>query len=71
MLLFYFLVEELQVVCLDMLEAGVEAVNNTAVFMLLHLSCNEEIQRRLQKEIDEVVGSNRTPSLSDRTRYLF
>jgi cytochrome P450 len=59
------------VVCLDMLEAGVETVNNTAVFMLLYLVREEQIQRRLQMEIDEVVGKSRAPCLSDRSRYYF
>lgn len=54
-----------------MLEAGVETVNNTAVFMFLYLVRNEAIQKRLQNEIDEVIGPDRTPSLSDRTRFLF
>ncbi|KAL0822559.1 hypothetical protein ABMA28_004601 [Loxostege sticticalis] len=66
-----FYEEDLQVVCLDMLEAGVETVNNTAVFMLLYLVRNEAIQRRLQDEIDEVVGENRAPVLSDRKRMLY
>ncbi|XP_028170234.1 farnesoate epoxidase-like [Ostrinia furnacalis] len=66
-----FCEEDLQVVCLDMLEAGVETVNNTAVFMLLYLIHNDAIQIRLQNEIDEVVGKNRAPALSDRKRMVY
>ncbi|CAG9793846.1 unnamed protein product [Diatraea saccharalis] len=62
--------EELQVVCLDMFEAGVETVKNTMVFMLLYLVREQEVLRRLQIEIDEVVGKDRTPTLSDRSKQF-
>ncbi|RVE41678.1 hypothetical protein evm_013666 [Chilo suppressalis] len=66
-----FTEEDLQVVCLDMLEAGVETVNNTAVYMLLHLVRERNVQMRLQMEIDEVIGKERTPSLSDKSRMVY
>lgn len=59
--------EELQVICLDLLEAGVETVSNTAVFMLLHVVRDQKIQKRLQQEIDMEIGS-RQPTLTDRNR---
>lgn len=64
-------IEELQVVCLDLLEAGMETVSNTAVFMLLYISRDEFIQKKIHEEIDEIVGTNRSPSLSDKTRMLY
>ncbi|KAJ2944347.1 hypothetical protein O0L34_g18349 [Tuta absoluta] len=63
--------EELEVVCMDLLQAGVETVSNTAVFMLLHLVRNHQVQLRLQQEIDEVIGHDRPPQLSDRTRMVY
>ncbi|XP_060802447.1 farnesoate epoxidase isoform X2 [Amyelois transitella] len=65
-----FTEEELHVVCLDMLEAGMETVANTAVFMLLYLVRDEGVQRRVQKEIDDVIGK-RQPSLGDRSRMAY
>ncbi|XP_045450914.1 farnesoate epoxidase-like [Melitaea cinxia] len=62
--------EELQVICLDLLEAGVETVSNTAVFMLLHVVRDQKIQKRLQQEIDMEIGS-RQPSLTDRNRMVY
>lgn len=59
--------EELQVICLDLLEAGVETVSNTAVFMLLHVVRDQKIQKRLQQEIDMEIGF-RQPTLTDRNR---
>ncbi|XP_038223594.1 farnesoate epoxidase-like [Zerene cesonia] len=63
--------EELQVICRDLLEAGVETVSNTAVFMLLHLVRNQDIQKRLQAEIDTEIESSRFPALSDRSRMVY
>ncbi|KAL4707737.1 hypothetical protein ACJJTC_014918 [Scirpophaga incertulas] len=66
-----FTEEDLRVVCLDMLEAGVETASNTAVFMILYLVREQQIQRKLQMEIDDVVGRHRSPSLSDRSRMVY
>ncbi|KAF9419040.1 hypothetical protein HW555_004367 [Spodoptera exigua] len=63
--------EELQVVCLDLLEAGMETVSNTAVFMLLHIVCNYDVQRKLHHEIDDIIGPLRPPALSDRTSMVY
>ncbi|CAF4908442.1 unnamed protein product [Pieris macdunnoughi] len=62
--------EELQVICRDLLEAGVETVNNTAVFMLLHIVLNKDIQTQLQAEIDSEI-ENRPPTLKDRSRMIY
>lgn len=37
---------------------------------LLYLSENSDIQKKLQSEIDEVIGL-RLPSVSDRVKYVF
>ncbi|CAH2244365.1 farnesoate epoxidase-like [Pararge aegeria] len=66
-----FSTEELLVICLDLLEAGVETVSNTTVFMLLHIVRNQEVQRKLQYEIDTQVGSSRRPTLSDRSKMVY
>ncbi|XP_059054095.1 farnesoate epoxidase-like [Achroia grisella] len=63
--------EELQIVCLDMLEAGMETVTNTAIFMLLHIVRNDEVQKLLQAEIDNVIGLSRSPSLDDRPNMVY
>ncbi|XP_023936785.2 farnesoate epoxidase [Bicyclus anynana] len=66
-----FSTEELLVICLDLLEAGVETVSNTAVFMLLHVVRNPEVQKKLQYEIDVEVGYSRRPTLSDRSKMVY
>ncbi|CAH0729734.1 unnamed protein product, partial [Brenthis ino] len=66
-----FSYEELQVICLDLLEAGIETVSNTAVFMLLYIVRNQEIQKKLQREIDTEIGHSRQPTLNDRSRMIY
>ncbi|XP_072947790.1 farnesoate epoxidase-like isoform X2 [Epargyreus clarus] len=66
-----FTEEELQVICLDFLEAGVETVSNTAGFMLLYLVRDQELQHRLRMEIDAEIGHSRLPALSDRSRMVY
>ncbi|KPJ07145.1 putative cytochrome P450 305a1 [Papilio machaon] len=63
--------EELQVVCLDLLEAGVETVSNTAVFLLLYVVREQRVQDRLQMEIDKEIGHSRLPALSDRSKLIY
>ncbi|XP_048487627.1 farnesoate epoxidase [Plutella xylostella] len=61
---------ELQVVCLDLLQAGMETVSNTAVFLALHCMRDEDVQMRLHREIDDVIGE-RVPQLADRGRMVY
>lgn len=60
--------EDLDVVCLDMLQAGMETVGNTVAFMFLYMVRQESIQNKVIAEIDDVIGK-RTPTLEDRRRY--
>lgn len=59
--------EDLDVICMDMLQAGMETVGNTVAFMFLYLVRQENVQNRVIAEIDEVIGK-RTPALEDRRR---
>lgn len=60
--------EDLDVVCLDMLQAGMETVGNTIAFMFLYMVRQENVQNKVIAEIDAVIGK-RTPTLEDRRRY--
>ncbi|CAK1556238.1 unnamed protein product [Leptosia nina] len=66
-----FTEEELQVICRDLLEAGVETVSNTAAFMLLHIVRNPDVQKQLQDEIDSAIELSRYPTLGDRSRMIY
>lgn len=62
--------EQLLAVCLDMFIAGSETTTKTLGFAFLHLVRQRETQRKLQKEIDEVIGRERLPTLEDRVKLV-
>lgn len=57
-------------ICLDLLEAGMETVGNTLDFFILYLVLNESIQRRVHNEIDHFIGNTRAPVLDDRNQSV-
>lgn len=62
--------EQLLAVCLDMFIAGSETTTKTLGFAFLHLVRQRETQRKLQMEIDEVIGRERLPTLEDRVKLV-
>ncbi|XP_031430211.1 cytochrome P450 2J4-like [Clupea harengus] len=61
-----FNVENLCFCTLDLFVAGTETTSTTLNWGLLYMIKYPEIQRKVQEEIDRVVGSSRPPSLTDR-----
>ncbi|XP_031430222.1 cytochrome P450 2J2-like isoform X2 [Clupea harengus] len=61
-----FNVENLSFCTLDLFLAGTETTYTTLYWGLLYMIKYPEIQRKVQEEIDRVVGSSRPPSLTDR-----
>ncbi|XP_008290892.1 cytochrome P450 17A2 [Stegastes partitus] len=51
--------------------AGVETTSTTLLWILAYLLHHPEVQERVQKELDEQVGSERAVSVSDRGRLLY
>ncbi|XP_040169523.1 probable cytochrome P450 303a1 isoform X2 [Anopheles arabiensis] len=58
--------EQLLAVCLDMFIAGSETTTKTLDFSFLYIVRNPKVMRRIQEEIDDVIGRNRLPTLEDR-----
>jgi hypothetical protein len=56
-------------ILLDLFSAGAESVANSLDYSLLYLMLNPHIQKKVQEELDAVVGRSRRPSLDDRPRY--
>jgi cytochrome P450 len=54
---------------LDLFSAGAESVANSLDYSILYLILNPHIQKKVQEELDAVVGRSRRPSLEDRSRY--
>lgn len=42
----------------------------TITFLLQQICHDPEIQRKIQEEIDDVVGQGRTPTLDDRVKLV-
>ncbi|XP_063056522.1 cytochrome P450 2J4-like [Engraulis encrasicolus] len=61
-----FNVENLCFCTLDLFTAGTETTSATLYWALLYMIKYPEIQRKVQEEIDRVVGSSRQPSVADQ-----
>jgi len=61
--------EQFIVVTMDLFLAGSETTSNTIEFAMLYLIQHPEVQRKVQAEIDAVVGRNRLPCISDKPLY--
>ena len=58
--------EQLWVTAMDLFAAGSETTATTLAWAILYMILNPEAQEKVQKEIDQVVGRDREPSLDDR-----
>lgn len=56
----------LRTVLLDLFVAGTETTSTTLRWILVYLLQNPEVQKKVQAEIDRVVGQSCMPSLKDR-----
>uniref|UniRef100_A0A665TRI5 Cytochrome P450 2J2-like n=1 Tax=Echeneis naucrates TaxID=173247 RepID=A0A665TRI5_ECHNA len=61
-----FNIETLLICTLDLIEAGTETAATTLRWGLLFMMHYPEIQKRVQTEIDRVVGQSRQPTIADR-----
>merc|ERR1711992_366914 len=61
-----FGIENLRNTLFDLFLAGSETTSTTLTWAALYMVRYPEIQEKIQKELDLVVGLNRTPSNSDR-----
>ncbi|CAG2109497.1 unnamed protein product [Medioppia subpectinata] len=61
----YFSEEQLIQVMNDIFSAGLENVTSTIEWAVLFLMLNPKVQKQIQSEVDEVVGSKRMPQLDD------
>ncbi|XP_072050365.1 cytochrome P450 2U1-like [Amphiura filiformis] len=55
----------------DIFGAGTDTTSATLSWGILFMMAYPEIQRRVQKELDSVVGRNRLPRLADKTELPF
>jgi methyl farnesoate epoxidase/farnesoate epoxidase len=63
--------EQFVMVCLDLFTAGSETTANTLEFALMYVTLCPRVQKNVQNEIDEVIGSQRLPCTTDRQRMPY
>jgi cytochrome P450 len=66
-----FAVEQLLYLCTDLLIAGSDTTSGTLSFALMYMVLYPEVQVNVQKELDDVVGRERLPSLNDKAKQVF
>ncbi len=59
---------QLLAICMDMFMAGSETTSKSLGFGFLYLLRHPEVQKRVQEELDAVVGPGRMPELADRPK---
>jgi len=53
---------------MDLFMAGAETTSNTIEFALLYMILNPDVQKKVQAEIDAVIGTSRFPSIADKSK---
>ncbi|XP_071452966.1 methyl farnesoate epoxidase-like [Hetaerina americana] len=60
---------QLKQVYYELFVAGTDTTLNTMSFAILYMILYPEAQKKVQQELDEVIGKDRLPILEDRARY--
>ncbi|XP_006890124.1 PREDICTED: cytochrome P450 2D17-like isoform X2 [Elephantulus edwardii] len=63
--------ENLRMVVADLFSAGMVTTSTTLTWGLLLLLLHPDVQRRVQEEIDEVIGQGRPPEMADQARMPY
>lgn len=66
-----FTEKQLLATCSDIFSAGTETGSATVSFAILLMALHPEVMEKVQKELDEVVGRSRLPSVEDRTKLVY
>ena len=60
-------IDNLKVTLFDLFLAGSETTSTTLTWAALYMVRYPEVQRKVQEELDEVVGLHRLPSMKDKS----
>ena len=63
--------EQLLSLCIDFFQAGSETTSNTLAFGILYMLHHPKVLRKVQRELDNVVGNHRLPKSSDRSNLKY
>lgn len=61
---------QLMAICMDLFMAGSETTSRTLEMFMLNILLNQDVQKKAQEEIDQVIGNNRMPLISDKIKYV-
>lgn len=50
----------------DIFSAGIESMSTTVLWAIIYMVRNPKVQKKVQKELDSVIGRERMPELKDR-----
>ncbi|CAL8092016.1 unnamed protein product [Orchesella dallaii] len=63
--------QNLYSVLLDLFLAGAETTSTTLQWAMLYMSHNTHVQKKVQEEIDSIVGRSRPPSRGDKSKLVY
>ncbi|XP_038045430.1 cytochrome P450 2U1-like [Patiria miniata] len=55
----------------DLFVAGTDTTTNTLMWLMLYIAMNQDVQEKVQKEIDDVIGGDRQPTIEDRANMPY
>ncbi|XP_013391076.1 cytochrome P450 2C15-like [Lingula anatina] len=58
-------------IIVDLFFAGTETTTNTLRWSLVHMVNNSDVQKKVQQEIDQVIGQDRVAKMEDKARMPF
>ena len=63
--------EQMYSICGDVIFPALSAVPGTITFYIKYMMHYPEVRKKVQQEIDDVVGRSRFPEWNDRKKYVF
>ncbi|KAF4528267.1 hypothetical protein B566_EDAN014157 [Ephemera danica] len=63
--------EQLLAICKDLFVAGSDTTFNSITYALVYMLNYQNIQRKVQEELDNIVGQDRLPALDDRQKLVY
>nr|AKH03506.1 cytochrome P450 3041B1 [Paracyclopina nana] len=66
-----FDIEQLIVICLDFFQAGAETTSTTLLWAVMLMALYPKVQQKCQKEIDEILGGSRLPTIDDMPKLVY
>ncbi|ODN02915.1 Methyl farnesoate epoxidase [Orchesella cincta] len=63
--------DQFAVLCTDLIQGGSDTTSNWMSFAILLLMVHQDVQEKVVKEIEQVIGFERTPESSDRDSMMY